>query len=224
MSQWCRATVFCKSKWHILDNIVQFCHDFPSWKCRTVSRLKSLWWLTSSRHEVLFCSKLTDENYSAIAARLIFDATHSHTHTPQSSKSNHSCLTGSTPCFLLPFPQGYLAYSWPLIPTEKHIRREMKPTEVGGKKRSISPYFLSTGDNGQSQWTNPKLPQYEQQWSSSARIPACLTDWAADIKHYWIFPKTWTAGFWNLIQMMKAVLKIGGREVLQMFQISGLKF
>lgn len=94
-------------------------------------------------------------------------------------------------------------------PHGKHIRMEMKPTEAK-KTKHISPYFLSTGDNGQSQWTNPKLLQYEQQWSSSAQIPVCLTDWAPHIKHYWIFAKTWTAGFWNLIQLMKAALKNWG--------------
>lgn len=98
----------------------------------------------------------------------------------------------------------------------------MKPTE-GEKNEVYFPYFLSTGDNWQSQWTNPKLLHFEQQWSSPAQILVCMTDWAADIKHYWIFPKTWTVGFWNLIQLMKPVLKIG-REVPQMFQISGLKW
>lgn len=41
----------------------------------------------------------------------------------------------------------------------------------------------------------------------SSASSVCLTGWAADIKHYWIFAKTWAAGFWNLIQLMKAVLK-----------------
>lgn len=44
------------------------------------------------------------------------------------------------------------------------------------KKKKYFPYFLSTVHNGQSQWTNPKLLQYEQQWSSSAQIPVCLTE------------------------------------------------
>lgn len=65
----------------------------------------------------------------------------------------------------------------------------------GGKKEVYFPYFLSTGDNWRSQWTNPKLLHFEQQWSSSVLILVCMTDWAADIKHYWMFPKTWTAGF-----------------------------
>ena len=94
--------------------VVSACHDWPQ---------------VGIKFYFLFHSQFPNKTYSSV----LF-------HTPQtqwSSKTNHSCLTGSTPCFLLTFPQGYLAYSWPLILTEKHIRREMKPTE-GEKTRCIS--------------------------------------------------------------------------------------
>lgn len=99
------------------------------------------------------------------------------------------------------------------MPSYPHGKTHQEGNEAdwgGRKNEEYFPYFLSTGDNGQSQWTNPKLLQYKRQWSSSAQILVCLCDWAADIKHYWIFPKTWTARFWNLIQLMKAALEIGG--------------
>lgn len=86
------------------------------------------------------------------------------------------------------------------------------------EKNKYFPYFLSTGDNRQSQWTNSKPFHFERQWGSSAQIPVCLIDWAADIKHYWIFPKTWTVGFWNLTQLMKAALKFGRGKCFKCFK------
>lgn len=75
---------------------------------------------------------------------------------------------------MLTFHQGYLAYSWPLIPKEKHIMKEMKPTE-GVKKRGLFPSFLINRPQwAESQWTNPKLLEYEQQQSSWAQIPVCV--------------------------------------------------
>lgn len=181
------------------------------------------WW-RSSRYKVLFspCSHFTDENYS-----VVFDTAHAH--TKRNSESIHSCSTGSIPCFLLAFPHEHLAYWWPLIPHGKTHHEENETNWGWNKKKKrrrkdYFSYFLSTDDNGQSQWTIPKLLPYEQRWSSSAQIPACLTDWAADIKQYWIFAETWAAGFfWNWIQLMKSASKIGG-EVLEMFHISGLKW
>lgn len=79
---------------------------------------------------------------------------------------------------MLTFHQGYLAYSWPLIPKEKHIMKEMKPTE-GVKKRGLFPSFLINRPQwAESQWTNPKLLEYEQQQSSWAQIPLCV--WLAE--------------------------------------------
>lgn len=71
----------------------------------------------------------------------------------------------------------------------------------GVKKKKNQPYFsyfFLTGNDGKSQWTDPKLFHSETQWSSSAQISVCLAELAADIKDYWIFPKTSTVGVFEI--------------------------
>lgn len=89
---------------------------------------------------------------------------------------------------------------------KKHISKEMKATE-GGKIRGVLPLFLINC----RQWEEPINKSLTVSlWAGVGALQLrveCV--WAADIKHYWIFPKTWTARIWNLIQLMKAVLKIG---------------
>ncbi len=151
----CRANAFCRSKWCRLNIIVQFCHDFTSWKCLTVSvpRFKCLQRRqTSSRYKVLF-SFLFSVHCWKVQCHCFAPHFRHHSHTQQSSESNHSCLTGSTPCFPLTFPQGYLAYSWPLIPTEKHIEKEMKLTE-GKKMKSLSLISYQQATMG---WVNEQI-------------------------------------------------------------------
>lgn len=98
-----------------------------------------------------------------------------------------------------------------------HGKTHKKGNEAEGEEekknitRHISLISYQQAENVQSQWTNPKQFHF---WAAMELISSdssvCLADLAADIKHYWIFPKTWAAGFWNLIRLMKAVLEIGG--------------
>lgn len=75
---------------------------------------------------------------------------------------------------------------------------EANEANWGVKKMQYFPYFFLTGNDGQSQWTNPKLFHSEVQWSSSAQISVCLAELAADIKDYWIFPKPSTVGAFEI--------------------------
>lgn len=95
------------------------------------------------------------------------------------------------------------------IASYPHGKTHQEGNEAAKKTKSISLISYQEATIGRVNERILNCPRISGS-SSGPSVSDWLTDWAADIKHYWISAKTWTAGFWNLIQLMKATLKIGG--------------